>query len=381
MDGNDINMVNNERLLKTFFELLRIKSPSKNEKEIADYVSKILKGIGLEVNVDRCGHEIGGNAGNVIALYKAKNQSGSGPIFLEAHLDTVRVNGDILPVIKSGKIFNENRECILGGDDKVGVAAIIEVLKVIKERNIPTGDIYIIFTISEEIGLLGAKCINLDLIKAKYGFAFDSDGDIGAIVNRAPYQNSIYAHFKGKAAHAGLEPEKGINSIKAASIAISNMKIGRIDKESTCNVGKIEGGIAGNIVAENTKLRMEARSLKLSKLEKITTAMINELKKGAKMTGAGLSYKIIREYDGFEIKEDEIPVQVAVKAVRKLKLRPKVVSSGGGSDVNIFNSKGKIAVNLSAGMENVHTNKEFVKVEQLEKLAGMILEICKIVIK
>lgn len=374
-------MINKKRLLDTLIELLKIKSPSKNEKEIANYVSKRLKSLGLEVNVDGCGHEFGSNAGNVIALYKTKNPSGSSPIFLAAHLDTVSVDGDILPVIKSGKIFNKNKECILGGDDKVAVAAIIEVLNVIKERNIPTGDIYIIFTISEEIGVLGAKCINLDLIRAKYGFAFDSAGDIGTIVNRAPYQNSIYAHFKGKAAHAGIEPEKGINSIKAASIAISNMKIGRIDKESTCNVGKIEGGIARNIVAENTKLEMEARSLKLSGLDKITREMINALKKSAKMTGAVLNYEIIREYDGFEVTEDAIPVQIAKKAIRKLKLRPKIISSGGGSDVNIFNSKGKIAVNLSAGMENVHTNKEFVKVEQLKKLSGLVLEICKFVIK
>ncbi len=374
-------MINKKRLLDTLIELLKIKSPSKNEKEIVNYVSKRLKSLGLEVNVDGCGHEFGSNAGNVTALHKTKNPSGSSPIFLAAHLDTVSVDGDILPVIKSGKIFNKNRECILGGDDKVGVAAIIEVLNVIKERNIPTGDIYIIFTISEEIGVLGAKCINLDLIKAKYGFAFDSDGDIGTIVNRAPYQNSIYAHFKGKAAHAGIEPEKGINSIKAASIAISNMKIGRIDEESTCNVGKIDGGIARNIVAEDTKLEMEARSLKLSGLEKITTAMINKLKKGAEITGAVLNYEIIREYDGFEVTEDAVPVQIAEKAIRKLKLRLKIISSGGGSDVNIFNSKGKIAVNLGAGMENVHTNKEFVKVEQLEKLAELVLEICKFVIK
>ena len=374
-------MINKKRLLDTLIELLKIKSPSKNEKEIANYVSRRLKSLGLEVNADRCGREFGSNAGNVIAIYETKNPSGSSPIFLAAHLDTVSVDGDILPVIKSGKIFNKNKECILGGDNKVAVAAIIEVLNVIKERNIPTGNIYIIFTISEEIGVLGAKHLNLDLIKAKYGFAFDSDGDIGTIVNRAPFINSIYAHFKGKAAHSGIEPEKGINSIKAASIAISNMRIGRINNESTCNVGKIEGGIAKNIVAENTKLEMEARSLKLSELDKITTAMINELKKGAKMTGAILDYKITRECDGFKVAEGAMPAQIAKKAIRKLKLRPKIISSGGGSDVNIFNSKGKIAVNLSAGMENVHTNKEFVKVEQLEKLADLVLEICKFVIK
>jgi tripeptide aminopeptidase len=373
-------MINKKRLLQIFIELLKMKSPSKNEKEIVNYVSQKLKNLGLDVSVDRCGTKFGSNAGNIIALYRSKNQSGSSPIFLSAHLDTVSVNGDIIPVIKNGKISNKNKECILGGDDKIAVAAILEVLNVIKERNIPTGDIYTIFTISEEIGVLGSKCIDMDLIKAKYGFAFDSDGDIGAIVNKAPYQNSIYAHFKGKSAHAGIEPEKGINSIKAAAIAVSNMKLGRIDEESTCNVGKIEGGVARNIVAEDTKLELEVRSLKLSKLEKITDEMVNDLEKGAKKIGARLNYEIVREYDGFEIAEDEVPVYIARTAIEKLKIKPKIVSSGGGSDINIFNSKGKISINLSNGMKNIHTNKEFVKIEQLVKLAELVLEICKFVI-
>src|SRR3989304_6573800 len=322
-------MINKKRLLETFIELLKIKSPSKNEKEIVDYVGRKLKKLGLEVKIDKCAKKFGSNAGNIIALYRSKNPSGSKPIFLSAHLDTVNLNGDIIPQIKDGKIFNKNKECILGGDDKVAVAAILEVLNVIKEKNISTADIYIIFTICEEIGVLGSKCINMDLIKAKYGFAFDSDGDIGAIINKAPYQNSIYAHFKGKSAHAGIEPEKGINSIKAAAVAISSMKIGRIDKESTCNVGKIEGGVARNIVAEDTKLELEVRSLKLSKLEKITDEMVNYLKKGANKIGARLNYEIVREYDGYEITENEIPVQIAKTAMRKLKIKPKIISSGG----------------------------------------------------
>jgi len=374
-------MINKKRLLETFIELLKIKSPSKNEREIVDYVSKKLKNLGLEVSVDRCGDKFGSNAGNIIALYKAKNPSGSSPIFLAAHLDTVGINGDIIPVIRNGKIFNKNKECILGGDDKVAVASIMEVLKVIKEKNISTGNIYIIFTISEEIGVLGSKCLNMDLIKAKYGFAFDSDGDVGALINKAPYQNSIFAHFKGKPAHAGIEPEKGIDSIKAAALAISNMKTGRIDKESTCNVGKIEGGAAMNIVAEDTKLEMEVRSLKLSKLIKFTDKMVGDLKKGAKKIGASLDYKIVREYNGFKIAEDEVPVQIAKTAMKKLKIKLKIISSGGGSDINIFNSKGKISINLSNGMENIHTNKEFVKVKQLVKLTCLVLEICKFVIK
>ncbi|MFA5014246.1 MAG: M20/M25/M40 family metallo-hydrolase [Actinomycetota bacterium] len=374
-------MINKKRLLKTFIELLKIKSPSKNEKEIVDYVGMKLKKSGLEVNIDNCGKKFGSNTGNIIALYRSKNPSGSKPIFLSAHLDTVNVNGDIIPQIKDGKVINKNKECILGGDDKIAVAAILEVLEVIKEKNISTGNIYIVFTISEEIGVLGSKCINMKSIKAKLGFAFDSDGNIGSIINKAPYQNSIYARFKGKSAHAGIEPEKGINSIKAAAVAVANMKIGRIDKESTTNVGKIEGGSARNIVAENTELELEARSLKLPKLQRITEEMIGELKKGAVKTGSLLDYEIVREYDGYEIRENEIPVQIAKAAMVKLKIKPRIVSSGGGSDVNIFNSEGKISLNLSNGMENIHTNKEFVAVRQLEKLAALILEICKSTIK
>ena len=159
------------------------------------------------------------------------------------------------------------------------------------------------------------------------------------------------------------------------------MKIGRIDKESTTNVGKIEGGSARNIVAENTELELEARSLKLAKLRKITKEMIGGLKKGAVKTGSILSYEIVREYDGYEIMEDEIPVKIARAAMAKLKIKPRIIPSGGGSDINIFNSKGKVSVNLSNGMKKIHTNKEFVAVEQLYKLAALVLEICRSMIK
>jgi len=305
--GGTINMINNKRLLETFVELLKIESPSKSEKQIVSSVSKKLKNLGAEVYIDNCGKEFGGNAGNIIATYKPKNSSGSIPIFLGAHLDTVKLNGSIVPIIKDGKIVNEDKNCILGGDNKVAVAAIIEALSTIKEKNISTGNIYIIFTVSEEIGLLGAKHLNLDPVSADYGFVFDSDGDVGSIVNKAPYHNSIYSQFIGKAAHAGVEPEKGINSIKAASIAISNVKVGRIDKETTCNIGKIEGGVATNIVPERTKVETEVRSIRLDKLNKITKLIIENFGLAAKDSRAKFEYKIKREYDGFEILENEIP--------------------------------------------------------------------------
>ncbi|MCJ7472315.1 MAG: M20/M25/M40 family metallo-hydrolase [Actinobacteria bacterium] len=363
-----------KRLIDTFFRLVRIKSPSGDEREIVEHVREILSGLGLEVEVDDSGKKYGSNSGNLTALLKGDDPDIM-PIFMGAHLDTVTLNGEVIPYMYDGIIRNKNSKCILGGDDKVAVAAIIEVLRYIIENNIKTGDIYIIFTISEEIGVVGAKYVDLDKVGAEYGFVFDSHGDIGTIYNQAPYQNSIDAEFTGKAAHAGIEPEKGINSIKAAAIAISNIRFGRLDHETTANIGKINGGVARNIVPENTKIMLEARSLKESKLEKVTEKMIGSLKRASDDTGCKLKYKLIREYDGFNIGPEEIPLKIALNAIKEIGIDPMVESSGGGSDINVFNSKGKRAVNLSSGMEDVHTNSEYVKASQLEKLAQLILEI------
>jgi len=368
------NNINRKRLIDTFFRLVRIKSPSGDEREIVEHVRKTLSGLGLEIAVDDSGKKYGSNSGNLTALLKGTDPDIM-PIFMGAHLDTVALNGEVIPYMDNGIIRNKNSKCILGGDDKVAVAAIIEVLRYIIENNIKTGDIYIIFTISEEIGVVGAKHVDMAKVGAEYGFVFDSHGDIGTIYNQAPYQNSIDAEFTGKAAHAGIEPEKGINSIKAAAIAISNISFGRLDHETTANIGKINGGVARNIVPENTKLILEARSLKESKLEKITEKMIDVLKKASSDTGCKLKYKLIREYDGFNIGPEEIPLKIASGAIKEIGIDPVVESSGGGSDINVFNSKGKRAVNLSSGMEDVHTNSEYVKVSQLEKLAQLILEI------
>jgi len=372
----DRDIINKKRLLDLFIKLVSIKSPSKKEKDIILYVVKILKELGLEVYVDNSGKEYGSNGGNVIALYRGLSGNKT-PIFLGAHLDTVRVDGDIEPVINEGIIKNKN-DYILGGDDKVAVAAILEVLRSIKENKIITGDIYIIFTICEEIGLVGAKHVDFDRIPAKYGFVFDADGDIGTIYNQAPYQDSIDVEFKGKAAHAGIEPEKGINSIKAACMAISKIRTGRIDEETTANIGNITGGQARNIVPEKTSMLMEARSLNPLKLKKVTDKMINALKSASIETGTVIDYKLVREYDGFIINPEEIPVKASISALENIGIVPVISPSGGGSDINIFNSRGKKSVNLSSGMENVHTSSEYVKVRQLEKLADLIMEICKI---
>jgi len=371
-------LVNRERLLERFIEALSIRSPSKNEKNIIDYLSERLKKLGVDVYIDESGKKFGSNAGNLVGFFPKTHGQKKLPIFLGAHVDTVFLNSEVIPVVKNGRVVNKDNKCILGGDNKVAIAAIIEALEVIKENSIKTGDIYLIFTISEEVGVLGARYLDLAKIKAKYGFFFDGEGDVGTIFNEAPYHNNFDITITGKAAHSGIEPEKGISSIKAASDAIAGLKPGRVDKETTYNIGMINGGTATNIVPEKTRVAAEARSLKLLKLDKISNHIADIFKNAAICNGAKINIKIKREYDGFKIRKDEVCMQIAKKALLNMGITAKTVPTGGGSDINIFNSKNKSALNMSAGMENVHTNREYVKIEQLEKLAVLILEICSV---
>lgn len=383
------DLINKERLIKTFFELLKIESPSRDEKLVADYVSNILQSLGLTVTTDDAGEKIGSNSGNLTALLKSnceiktisENNSKIGsskipPLFFGAHLDTVSLNGEIEPEIRNKKIVNKNKNCILGADDKVAVAAIIEAIRTLKDYKIKTGDIYILFTIAEEVGLLGSRNMNLKPIKAKYGFLFDGEGNIGTIFNQAPYHNAIDITILGKAAHAGISPERGVSAIQVASKTISKMKLGRIDYGTTCNIGIIEGGVATNIIPEKVEIKAEARSLEEEKLEKLTSQIINNFCIDVKKNKAKAEFKVKREYDGFKISESELPVIMAKNVFKKLGIKPRIIPTVGGSDVNILNSKGKIALNLSAGMENVHSSKEYVKIEELEKLTVLILELC-----
>ena len=378
-DSKLIDLINKKRLLETFFELLKIKSPSRDEKQMADYVSYILRSLGLTVIKDDAGKKIGSNAGNIIALLESNCENGATrtqPLFFGAHLDTVSVNGEIKPEIRDKKIVNKNKNCILGGDDKAAIAAIIEAIRTIKDFKIKTGNIYLIFTIAEEVGLLGSKNMNLKPLKAKYGFVFDGDGDIGKIFNQAPFHNAIDITIIGKAAHAGISPQKGINAIQVASHAISKMKLGRIEPGTTCNIGTIEGGVATNIIPEKVQIKAEARSLQEERLKELTGRIINDFETCAKENGAKARFKVKREYDGFKIPENELPIIMAKNVFKKLKVKSKILSTVGGSDVNILNSKGKMAINLSAGMENVHSSKEYVKIAELEKLTALILELC-----
>ncbi|MDD3520079.1 MAG: M20/M25/M40 family metallo-hydrolase [Actinomycetota bacterium] len=369
--------INEKRLLNEFFKILSIKSPTKKEGMLAVYLEEELKKTGLQVSVDDTGKKIGGQTGNIIAKFTPKFIKNNQPIFLSAHMDTVSVEDKIVPFMSDDMLIkNKTGKDILGADDKAAIAAIIEAIKVINEFELQTGIIYIILTVGEETGLLGSKHIDMNNIEADVGFVFDADGDIGTVINKAPFHNRIDIKVIGKASHAGVSPEKGINSIKAAAFAICNTSSGRIDEETTCNIGKIKGGIETNVVPETTIVNIEARSMHEEKLEKVTKEIVDNFRKATDEYKAKLEYEISREYDGYSFDENNIAVKTAKRAIEKIGIKPRLRPTGGGSDTNNFNAKNKIAINLASGFENCHSVDEYISFNELIKLAKLIIEIC-----
>lgn len=355
-------MINRDRLVSTFLELVQIDSPSGHEEEIARHLMAELKSLDVPVVRDKTGNVIGRLAGE------------GPPILLSAHVDTVGPGRGVKPVVANG-IITSDGTTILGGDDKSGVAAILEVLRVLVEQGLPHPPLEVALTVSEEIGLEGAKGLDLNTLRAKDGIVLDSGGEIGTIAVAAPSQYKLRAVVHGKAAHAGAEPEKGINAIVVAAEAIAAMPLGRIDEETTANVGRIQGGTATNIVPDRVEIAGEARSHDESKLEAQVQAMTKALKQAAAQHGATVDIDVERSYSTFQLSEEDGIVRRAVAAAKTLDLTPALVPSGGGSDANIFNAGGVTTINISSGMDKVHTTEERLAVDDLVKCAEFLLAI------
>jgi tripeptide aminopeptidase len=369
-------LVNRERIVSAFLELVRIPSLTFYEKALVEYLAEELRVLGCEVSIDRTGEVIGGDSGNLIA--RLPGEPGKPAVMFAAHLDTVEPGTAIKPLARKDIIFSDGTT-ILGADDKAGIAAIMEMLRAVVEDKILHGDIEVVLTVAEEKGLLGAKNLDLSLLHARSGYVLDSNGTVGKVVGRAPSQNTIKVMFKGRSAHAGVCPEQGINAIQAASIAIAGMKLGRLDEETTANIGVIQGGRAGNIVPEEAKVTGEARSLNPDKLQNVTDEMVRCFQAGAKEVGAAVDIEVIREYDSFILTERDAVVRTALEAMRRLEIKPELVSTGGGSDTNVFNKKGISAVNLSVGAEDVHSTREHIAVDDLVMAARLLVETVKVV--
>lgn len=357
-------MVQPERLLQTFLELLRIPSPSGQEAAIAQHLVERLQQLGLEARLD--------TAGNVLACTPRRD----GALLLGAHMDTVGQKGEVHPVVE-GDLIRSDGSNILGGDDKSGIAIILEALTSLLEEGDGLPPLQVVFTVSEEVGLVGAKSLDPADLVAEEGIELDTGGPVGTIIVQAPAQDSLHVVVHGKKAHAGAEPEKGINAIRVAAEAIAAMPLGRIDEETTANIGVIHGGEATNIVPDRVEVKGEARSRDPEKLARQVEAMVRAFQEARDRHNASLDLEVTRAYEGYRLTEDTPVVREVMTALRAQGLEPLLMPSGGGSDANIFNALGVTTVNFSTGMEAVHTPEERIRLSDMVAGARVLEEVLR----
>ena len=357
--------VDRERLQTTFLELVKRPSPSWKEKAVIEYLVSVFNELGLSWSLHPCGE-----SHNLLA--KVDGDPNRKTLLFSAHMDTVTPCEGINPVIRGGKITSDGKT-VLGGDDKAAIAAFIEAMRVLHETGMPHGPLEFLFSCAEEVGLHGIRGFDLSILRADYAFVFDSGGDIGGIVLEAPTQLTMELFVKGKAAHAGMEPEKGVSAIRVLSEIITHIPHGRIDRYTTSNVGMISGGKATNIVAENAYCKLEVRSQKPERLRSTEARIKKTATEIATRMGAKINVTRNLEYAGFSLKEKSPVVRMAADALRKIGKTPRFESSGGGSDTNIINRTRIKAVNLSIGMRAVHTTGEYIYLRDIVSGARLVL--------
>ena len=351
---------------RLFVRLCEIPSPSREEGAVARLVRDELATMGAEVSEDGAAALLGAGSGNIVGRF-APTAEGGVPIAFAAHLDTVPVEGPIEVVLDDGMLTNA-RPGILGGDDKSAVAAMIEGVRQVLDEGRPHAGIELLFTPCEEIGLLGAAAFDPGRLTARYGFVYDHTGPLGGIVTSAPWLTKIQATFHGTPAHAGIVPEDGRSAIEAAARAISRMPLGRIDAETTANVGTISGGAATNVVAPRCELLAEARSRDEAALSAQITAMLDALTAAAADGEVDLETRVVGEFTGYRLAESAPQVRIAREALEGLGHSVEMRASGGGSDVNAFLANGFPAVNLCNAMIDIHTADERIALESLERM-------------
>jgi tripeptide aminopeptidase len=375
-------MVQKERLVAEFMELVQIDSVTKYETEISKVLKQRFEALGLEVTEDDVAGKIGHGAGNLFAWLPASSGQEHIPaILFTSHMDTVSPGNGIKPRLDSDGYIRSDGTTILGADDKAGLAAMFETLRVLKEQEKPHGAIQFVITVGEESGLLGSRAMDGSRLRAKFGYALDSNGAIGHIAVAAPTNSRQYITIRGKAAHAGVNPEDGISAIQVAAKAVSRMKLGRIDSETTANIGRFEGGGEVNIVTDSIKIYAEARSQVQEKMDRQIESMREAVESTTKEYGAEFDFVTTTIYPAYSYGDDDEVVQVAKAAIEAIGLTPHTFSSGGGSDANMFNGNGVPTVNLAVGYEHIHTTKEQIKADDLVKTAELVLSIVKETLK
>lgn len=378
---------NPSKLAETFMELVKIDSPSKEEKAFSQYLKKIFQDeLGCSVIEDSSYEKTGCDCGNLYV--NLDGDLGLTPLFFNAHMDTVEPGRNIKPVFQNS-IIKSDGTTILGADDKAAIAVLIEIARYFKQNNIKHCPLEFIFTTAEEVGLLGAKEVDLNLINARNGYALDATDPL-TLITHAPTAVRYKVTIKGKASHAGIAPEQGINSIQIASKVIARLKLGKIDDETTANIGIISGGRATNIIPEETIVNGEVRSHDPKKLKDIQDSIIGEFYKEVMEYRENLSVlkgkvvelpiaqtEIFDDYPLMAINSDHALVETACEAAKELGEEMKIGITCGGSDANILNGKGLNTAVMGIGMQKVHSNEEFIEVKDMALVAELVLEIIK----
>jgi len=398
-----------DRLLETFLTLVQIDSPSYQEADVIAWVSQALTDEGCQVRTDNSAELTGSNSGNLIAVLPAAgacaaSAAGAAPaacaasaasaasaapaasaasasaaparIYFSAHADTMQPGSGIVPVINNG-IITSASDTILGGDDKVGIAAIIETVRTLVKSGQPHPEIVILISVAEEVGLKGSKAMDATDIgfAGEPCFVLDAGGEPGGVIIGAPFHIEYNAVFTGKASHAGVSPESGISAIIMAANAISNLPLGRLDSMTTANVGTIVGGSANNVLAESCTFTGEIRSLSQTKVEEVRDQVKSVLEAAAADAGGTVNVEFNLAYHGFNLSEDDTLVQLVLNTARSLGLAAKASYTGGGSDANIFAGKGLNPVVLATGMTDVHSKDESLAVADLQNITRLLTAI------
>jgi tripeptide aminopeptidase len=370
--GADVgsSVIRADRLKALFLDLVRIDSLSRREGRIADRLARELDGLGARVEFDRAHDAVGGEVGNLIAHVPG---TVAAPAFLLcAHMDTVEPGIDVQPV-DEGDVIRSDGTTVLGGDDKSGISIVCECLRAAREQGVRHPPVDVVFTICEELGLLGARHLDVSLVGARRGLVFDSDAP-GVVFTRAPGSHRIEAVVRGRAAHSGMAPERGINAIRVASEAIAAMRLGRIDPETTANIGVIHGGRAVNIVPDEVRVRGEARSHDVARLEAQSAHIRGCLEDAAaRHPGASVEFAIELMYQPMRVPEDAAVLQLLRAAAERVGRPLGSAVMGGGCDANVLNRRGFEVVNLGTGMRDIHTTREWLRVSDMAAAAELTL--------
>jgi tripeptide aminopeptidase len=361
-------------VLPLFLELAVMPSPSGEERAVADLVTAYLRELGLDVNEDDAGARLGSSSGNLVTRLEPTSNGDGIPIFLCAHLDTVTPTAPIEPVVTEGVVRNTTGT-ILGADNKAAVATMLEAARLLLSERRPHAGVELLFTVREETGCEGAGAFDHSTLAAGVGFVFDIEGPIGDVILAAPHHRTIDVHFKGQAAHAGINPEAGRSAITAAARAICDLRLGCIDDETTANVGVIEGGVARNVVPDSCHFVAEARSRDERKLEVLVAEMLECIGFAAAVTDCEVETQVCQKYPGYRLRRDDQVVRLAAQALERSGHEVHTRESNGAADANVFNGRGLPCANLANGVSRIHSPEEEIAVADLEAMVDVTLEL------